>query len=38
MTNSENSETVGMRVVFWTWLLLIIGGLATMIILPLTGH
>jgi hypothetical protein len=31
-------NTEGMAVVFWTWLVLIFGGLAVMIVLPLTGR
>lgn len=38
MSQSDNGETAGMRVVFWTWLLLIGGGLAVMIVLPLAGR
>lgn len=33
----QQSETVGMRVVFWTWAVIIGGGLAVMITLPLVG-
>jgi len=31
-------ETPGMRVMFWTWMLLIAGGLTVMIVLPLLGR
>ena len=34
----EEEDTAGMRVVFWTWMGLIIVGLAVMIGVPLTGH
>jgi len=34
----SKQETTGMRVVFWTWLVLIFGGLAVMIVLPLLGR
>jgi hypothetical protein len=31
-------ESAGMRIMFWTWMILIAGGLAVMIVLPLTGR
>ena len=31
-------ETIGMRTMFWTWMILIAGGLAVMIVLPLLGR
>ena len=31
-------ETIGMRTMFWTWMTLIAGGLAVMIVLPLLGR
>jgi len=31
-------EATGMRIVFWTWMVLIFGGLAVMIALPLLGR
>jgi hypothetical protein len=34
----SKQETTGMRVVFWTWMVLIFGGLAVMIVLPLLGR
>jgi hypothetical protein len=34
----QEHETYGMRVVFWTWIVLIAGGLAVMIVLPLLGR
>ena len=34
----SKQETAGMRVVFWTWMGLIFGGLAVMIVLPLLGR
>ena len=37
MTQSKQ-ETTGMRVMFWTWMILIVGGLAVMILLPLLGR
>lgn len=38
MSAPGKSERAGMRVVFWTWMLLITGGLAAMIMLPLVGR
>lgn len=42
MTDSRQTdsrqETTGMRVMFWTWFVLIFGGLAVMIALPLLGR
>ncbi|GLJ63058.1 hypothetical protein GCM10017576_31890 [Microbacterium barkeri] len=35
---SDDDETVGMRVVFWSWFSIVAVGLAVMIILPLTGR
>jgi hypothetical protein len=37
MEESER-ETTGMRIVFWTWMVLIVSGLAVMIALPLLGR
>ena len=37
MGDSER-ETTGMRIVFWTWMVLIVGGVAVMIALPLLGR
>lgn len=37
MLNDER-ETAGMHVVFWTWMMLIVGGLVIMIVLPLAGR
>jgi hypothetical protein len=37
MTGSKQ-ETAGMRIMFWTWMILITGGLAVMIVLPLAGR
>lgn len=37
MTHDEQ-ETAGMRVMFWTWAVLIAGGLIIMIVLPLAGR
>ena len=31
-------ETIGMRGMFWTWMILIAAGLAVMIVLPLLGR
>jgi len=35
---ADKQETYGMRAVFWTWIVLIAGGLAVMIALPLLGR
>lgn len=35
---STEQDTPGMRLVFWTWMVLIAGGLAIMIALPLLGR
>ena len=37
MTVSKQ-ETAGMRIMFWTWMIVIAGGLAVMIVLPLAGR
>ena len=37
MTASKQ-ETTGMRIMFWTWMILIMGGLVVMIVLPLAGR
>jgi hypothetical protein len=37
MTHIEK-DTPGMRVVFWTWMILIAGGLTIMIVLPVLGR
>jgi hypothetical protein len=37
MTVSKQ-ETAGMRIMFWTWMILIAGGLAVMIVQPLVGR
>jgi hypothetical protein len=34
----SKQDTTGMRTVFWTWMVLIVGGLAVMIVLPLLGR
>lgn len=34
----RTQDTVGMRVMFWTWLVLIAAGLTAMIALPLLGR
>ena len=34
----SKQEATGMRVVFWTWMVLIVGGLTVMIALPLLGR
>jgi hypothetical protein len=34
----QQDTTIGMRAVFWTWMGIIIAGLAVMISIPLTGH
>ncbi|WP_281349278.1 hypothetical protein [Microbacterium oryzae] len=35
---SDDDETVGMSVMFWSWTALVGIGLAVMIVLPLTGR
>jgi hypothetical protein len=37
MAQSEQ-DSPGMRIVFWTWIVLIAAGLAVMIVLPLLGR
>lgn len=37
MTSPKHDAT-GMRIVFWTWMTLIVAGLAVMIALPLLGR
>ena len=37
MTKTSSRQAAGMRFVFWLWTAVIAGGLAVMIILPLTG-
>ena len=34
----DDAETGGMRAMFWTWMSLIVVGLAVMIVLPLVGR
>lgn len=34
----QDVDQRGPRFVFWAWLVLIVGGLATMIMLPLAGR
>lgn len=34
----QKTETIGMRTMFWTWMAIIIGGLALMIAIPLAGR
>lgn len=34
----QSRETVGMRVIFWVWMGIIVGGLAVMIGIPLGGN
>ncbi len=35
----ESSEAKGaMRIAFWSWMVIIVGGLALMIVLPLAGR
>lgn len=36
--STEKQDVVGMRIVFWTWMTLIVAGLAVMIALPLLGR
>lgn len=36
--SDPETNTAGMRAVFWTWMTIIVGGLAVMIILPLMGR
>jgi hypothetical protein len=38
MTGQDDAETVGMRVVFWLWMVTIVVGLTVMIVIPLTGR
>lgn len=40
MTQKDESieETAGMRFAFWTWIVIVFGGLAVMIVLPLAGR
>ncbi|MDN3310379.1 hypothetical protein QWJ90_05515 [Microbacterium oryzae] len=35
---SDDDETVGMRVMFWSWAAIVGVGLAVMIVLPLAGR
>ncbi|GAB3283367.1 MULTISPECIES: hypothetical protein [unclassified Microbacterium] len=39
-TNSDETveETAGMRFAFWSWMAIVIAGLAVMIVLPLAGR
>ena len=39
-THDEKSvgDTPGMRVAFWSWVTIVAGGLAVMIVLPLLGR
>jgi len=36
--SSDDSERASMRTAFWAWTVIIFGGLAVMIWLPLTGR
>lgn len=43
MSDTKNEDppvgaTAGMRFAFWSWLVIVLGGLAVMITLPLTGR
>jgi hypothetical protein len=38
MDDEKNSGRGGRLFVFWTWMTIIFGGLAVMIIIPLTGR
>lgn len=37
MSKTTSGQAAGMRLVFWLWAAVIAGGLAVMIVLPLTG-
>jgi len=34
----NQSETLGMRAMFWSWMTIIVAGLAVMIVIPLGGR
>jgi len=34
----QETESIGMRAMFWTWMVIIGGGLALMIAIPLAGR
>lgn len=36
--SDRHAERTSMRTAFWSWMVIIIGGLATMIVLPLLGR
>lgn len=36
--SDESARNPGARIVFWTWAVIIFGGLATMLALPLLGR
>lgn len=40
MTDTKDGieGTAGMRFAFWSWMVIVIGGLAVMIVIPLTGR
>jgi hypothetical protein len=38
MARQEVPGRAGMRAMFWSWMTLIVGGLAVMIVLPLAGR
>ena len=38
LMTASKQETAGMRIMFWTWMILIAGGLTVMIVLPLAGR
>jgi len=37
-SQAEREDLVGMRLAFWTWMALVVVGLAYMIALPLSGR
>ncbi|MER7796568.1 hypothetical protein [Microbacterium sp. NPDC096154] len=37
-THERVEDTPGMRVAFWSWAVIVAGGLAAMIVLPLLGR
>jgi hypothetical protein len=38
MVENRDPADAGMRLVFWTWMGIIVVGLAVMIVIPLTGR
>lgn len=36
--SGQQKSTAGMRVAFWSWMVIIVGGLLIMLVLPLTGR